>query len=300
MKLIKPSYEIIKQEQGFEGLLKHIELCGRVCYKSEEKITEHSAKKFVEGLIKSGHLSVLEHGTVYLKVPVNIDVAGTYLDDMYSECKYVKVDTNPTNKESNWWAITTNYRVIINGNLVNDLQYLCEPTEYHEKRYTIRFTCDRGVSHEFVRHRVFSMSQESTRYCSYNKNKFNNEVSFILPTWLQEHHNFKDSVDINESAYSVLQVGSGDNANYQFLLSLQESEEKYLKLLKLGWKPQQARSVLPNALKTEIIMTGSASQWEHFFKLRDADAAHPQARELAEPLHKEFIKLGYAKDIIKE
>ena len=123
---------------------------------------------------------------------------------------------------------------------------------------------------EFVRHRVFSFAQESTRYCNYSKDKFGNELTFILPCW------WKDEV--------------GNYAEAEFCNTLQYAEEQYFYLLKQGWKPQEARAILPNALKTELVMTGFVSDWKHFFELRDAGSAHPQARELAQPLHKLFIE----------
>lgn len=144
MKLIKPYFEIIEQEPGLEGIYKIIEQAGRTCYRSLDKITENSAKEFVDRMIKSGHGAMLEHGTVYLKVPVNIDVAPDFLDDVatWTKCKLVQENT------SNWWAITTNYRRIIECNYLDHLKYICEPTEYHEKRVCVRFVCDRGVSHK--------------------------------------------------------------------------------------------------------------------------------------------------------
>lgn len=134
---------------------------------------------------------------------------------------------------------------------------------------------------EFVRHRVFSFAQESTRYCNYSKDKFNKECTFIIP--------------------SFFDTGLGENSNslvFQEWKSIcKHSEEVYNKLLENDATPQQARSVLPNSLKTELIMTGTVSQWEGFFKLRCANSAHPQARELAIPLRSEFIRRGYIKDI---
>ena len=189
------------------------------------------------------------------------------------------------------------------------LQYLCEPTEFHEKRVCVRFICDRGVSHEFVRHRVMSFAQESTRDCNYSKDKFGNELTFIIPCWvdslaLQEIKGTVISSDdfgslITEYYYHL----NGKEASYfktweitperNLLASLQIAEQLYLELLSQGWKPQEARAVLPNALKTELVMTGFVSDWQHFFGLRCDKAAHPQARELAIPLQEEFIKRGY-------
>ena len=159
MKLIKPQYQIITQESGLEGLYKQIELCGRVAYKSEDKITKDSYKEFVDRMIKLNHGAVLEHGTVYLycKATENSNPLNKYFHNKYSKAIWI---------ERGGYAdvcITTNLRLLIENNWLNDLQYLCEPTEYHEKRACVRFICDRGVSHEFVRHRTFSFLMESTR-----------------------------------------------------------------------------------------------------------------------------------------
>ena len=161
MKLIKPYFEIIEQEPGLEGIYKQIELAGRTCYKSEDKITPDSAKGFVDRMIKSGHGTMLEHGTVYLKLtPSEIYIYHKYRDNPYTNANVVNSkDPYPVPT----CYISTNYRVLVEHGWMNDLKYICEPTEYHEKRVTVKFVCDRGVSHEFVRHRVFSFAQESTR-----------------------------------------------------------------------------------------------------------------------------------------
>lgn len=286
MKLIKPSFEIWEQEPGLQGVYKQIEKCGRVCYKSEDKITEDSAKPFVDRMIKSGHGAMLEHGTVYLKVPM-IYTQGEYgLEVSYGTDKY---DRNPyskinyvTDDENSSAYITTNYRHIIENNWIDDLQYICEPTEFHEKRITVRFTCDRGVSHEFVRHRVFSFAQESTRYCNYSKDKFSSELTFIQPCWLDD-----ERLKLYGPYHTVIRDKSPESI---FIANLNNAERDYLDLIGLGWKPQQARAVLPNSLKTELVMTGFVDDWKHFFFLRCPVNAHPQARELAIPLSDEFKK----------
>ena len=170
MRLIKPSYEIWQQPSGLEGIYKQIERVARVCYKSEDKITEDSAKPFVDRMIKSGHGAMLEHGTVYLKVPTG---KYSFLDvDYFDDCDDIKDSfySNPYTRihcQEGYYYISTNYRALVENfskEFISELlQYLCEPTEYHEKRITVHFVCDRGVSHEFVRHRVFSFAQESTR-----------------------------------------------------------------------------------------------------------------------------------------
>lgn len=290
MKLIKPSFEIWNQPAGLEGVYKQIERVGRVCYKSEDKITEDSAKGFVDRMVKSGHGAMLEHGTVYLKIPY-----GTMDDrgEFSNEPIVIKYIDNPysvvmNNSENDYWYITSNYRVIIENEWIDDLQYLCEPTEFHEKRITVHFVCDRGVSHEFVRHRVMSFAQESTRYCNYSKDKFGNELTFIQPCWLDD-----ERLKLYGPYHTVIRDKSPESI---FIANLNNAERDYLDLIGLGWKPQEARAVLPNSLKTELVMTGFASDWNHFFDLRargTTGAPHPQAKELAEPLMKEFIARKY-------
>lgn len=293
MRLIKPSFEILDQQCGLEGIYKQIEIAGRTCYKSEDKITEDSAKGFVDRMVKSDHGAMLEHGTVYLRIPVTItggmgsENEFCPLDNKYRHNKYSVVHKDK-DIFPDWLYVTTNYRVLIENGWLNDLKYICEPTEYHEKRITVRFVCDRGVSHEFVRHRVFSFAQESTRYCNYSKSKFNNEITFIIPCW----------TDIPEGDYGsrvypkIVQRGWHDGVAQIFIDDCRYSEDGYFRLLNEGWTPQQARAILPNALKTELVMTGFVSDWKHFFELRDAASAHPQAQELAHPLHEAFIQRG--------
>lgn len=327
MRLIKPSFSIWDQQEGLEGVYKQIEKVGRVCYKSEDKITEDSAKPFVERMVKSGHGAMLEHGTIYLNVPEQTytetleDEFGKFnnpnngIVDRYRKNKYSKVNSVAADEELRkkypkvrpfkltHHYITTNLRVIVENGWEEDLEWQCEPTEHHEKCITAKFICDRGVSHEFVRHRVFSFAQESTRYCNYSKDKFGNELTFILPPWVDERQ-----LGEQNSQELLIQMGSLSNPTYTqedlnelyFLFSLASSEVQYFNLINNGWKPQQARAVLPNSLKTELVVTGFASDWEHFFELRDAGSAHPQARELAHPLHMEFLRRNYLVDLYDE
>lgn len=146
--------------------------------------------------------------------------------------------------------------------------------------------------------RVFSFAQESTRYCNYSKDKFGNEITYILPNWMDEiqlgiHNSTK--ILIQADGFQEFSANNQEICEIAFMSTLAQAEVNYNTLIRLGWKPQQARAVLPNSLKTELIMTGTIKQWEGFFKLRDAKDAHPQARELAQPLHEEFIKRGYIK-----
>ena len=292
MKLIKPSFEILDQQPGLEGIYKQIELAGRTCYKSEDKITEDSAKGFVERMVKSGHGAMLEHGTVYLFIPFsplneNYTTCHKYGDNKYS---VVKIRNEHFLIEKNGCYITTNYRILVENNWLDDLKFACDLTEWHERRVTVKFTCDRGVTHEFVRHRVFSFAQESTRYCNYSKDKFGNELTFIIPPWC----NIPDNPNNEEE--KKIWMGEKGSFEERFMMHCLIAENHYNELIELQYKPQQARAVLPNAIKAELVMTGFVSDWKHFFFLRDAVSAHPQARELAEPLHSTFIQREYIKD----
>lgn len=194
MILTKPAVEIIDMDD-YPAILKKIEKIGRVCYKSEDRITQDSAEIFIANILKRGHESVIEHESV-----------------------------------------------------------------------TVKVICDRGVTHEIVRHRVASYSQESTRYCNYSKDKFQNQISVIdLSTGF--------SYDLDNLA---------DSKKYQIWRDAMEASERYyFQMLEAGASPQEARSVLPNSLKTELVMTMNLREWRHFFRLRIDGGAHPQMRELA-------------------
>ena len=300
MKLIKPSAQII-EPTGYtiDDIYKSIELAGRVSHKSEDRITENSAKTFVERMMKMKHLSTCEFGTVYLYIDYHNPSFGKIIDK-YSNNEYSKCAVFP-----NEVCISSNYRVLVENNWLDDLKYLCEPTEYHHKRYTVKFICDRAILAEFTRHRKFSFMAESTRYCNYSKDKFNNELTFIKPYWVNENnlpkgiYHTKDDWGslFCEFYYESTEEGKNDglivSPERNFIFSLQTSEQLYFSLLKNGWKPEQARNVLPLSLKTELYMCGFAEDWEKFFELRCATNAHPQARELAIPLREEFIKRNY-------
>lgn len=284
MKLIESSVQIIEEKDPY----KMIELAGRTCYKSEDKITENSAKEFVDRMIKLGHGAMLEHGTIYL----TIDGEDPNLSKIQSN-PHTKVNLVPYEvlTEGNYTIsykayITTNLRVLVENNLKELLCYQVEPTEHHEKRITAKFICDRGVSHEFVRHRVFSFAQESQRYCNYNKDKFNNELTFIKPTWLDiptGDYTYWDG-DWCDIDNMKIQLPSDNGVADNFLWCLNNAGMQYRLLINKGLKPQEARGVLPNATKTELVMTGFESDWEHFFELRCSGAAHPDAKKLADEL----------------
>ncbi len=301
MKLIKQSFEILEQKDfTLVGIKKFIEKCGRVCYKSEDRITDTSYEKFVGMLERRGHDRPLEFGTVHLKMGIS-DFChlrqGLCLNKMHNNqwIKYYYV--------GDITYVTTNYRYYLN--ILKTFPKLekfftNEDNEYYPKRYTVHMILDRGVMDEFRTHVGLSHLAESTRYCNYSKDKFGNEITFIKPCWLDMHDTDEGrevtrnwNFDILDGCSIIAEEGEFDDARDAFLTSLNVAEHCYLELLQKGWKPQQARAVLPNALKTELIMTGFASNWEHFFELRDDSRAHPDAQKLAKPLHEEFINRKY-------
>ena len=310
MKLIESKVEIIEQQPGLDGVYKQIELAGRTCYKSEDKITEDSAKAFVDRMIKSKHGAMLEHGTVYLKItyPLSDTLSKVEFDEWFDghrfdymlgyalrNNKYTKTRTVEDDTHETLY-ITTNMRVLCT-NTFNSLpwgNYICEPTEHHEKRITARFTCDRGVSHEIVRHRVMSFAQESTRYCNYTKDKFDNQITFIIPTWAnipEGKYTDWDGDWCDLEKMTVLKSIENDAVD-QFLFLCKYAETSYDLMIDRGSKPQEARQVLPNAVKTEIVVTGFESDWEHFFSLRSpkygAQGAHPDIAKLADELYEKL------------
>lgn len=302
MKLIKPSYKILNQSPGLQGIYEQIELAGRTCYASTHKIqyqendtcngsVSTTAKDFVDRMIASKHYAMLEHGTVYLKIRKGTYAYSHYVvvcepdDDFMSSSRelsyrpYTKV-----NIQDDYIYVTTNYRVLVENGWLDDLKYLCEPTEYHEKRVTVRFTTGVDISREFNRHRVNSMAEQSTRYCNFSKDKFNSEITCIIP------HAYLESNAMGGMDTEDIDV---------FCEALKQSEKAYFKLLELGWKPENARKVLPLDLATELVHTAFVSDWNHFFDLRSRETtgkAHPDAKALAEPLMNEFIKRGYIEE----
>lgn len=294
MKLIKQKAELLPWEPGIEGIYKAIERVGRTCYKSEDKIAEGSAKPFVDRMIASNHLAMLEHGTVYLTKEVDYtssDYLG--LENKYESNKYTKVSY-----DGGMIYITTNLRVLIENGWLDDLEYLSDPTEYHEMRYSFKLITDRGVSHELVRHRVFSFAQESQRYCNYSKERHGGEITFIMPSWYDE-----TKIPIFKNPQTVIEknmVQQDENSNI-FEMALRDAEIYYLDLLVSGATPQEARAVLPNATKTEICMTGFASDWKHFFDLRYFETTgkvHPDMKKLTQLMYSEAEKQGILSDII--
>ena len=289
MKLINSSVEYIPQEEstegmyrGLENIYKQIERCARTCYKSEDKITDSSSKAFVDRLIASKHTAMLEHGTVYLQCKIYLNEKddtplSKYKNNKYSKCSEYYFPGSA----SRGTYVVTNLRVLVENNWLDDLQYLCSPTEFHEKRYTFKFTCSRAIANELVRHRVFSFAQESSRYCNYSKDKFGNEITFIEPSWKN-----KVVFDANLHLYNTLYA----------------AEVSYFDLLKNDATPQQARDVLPLATKTELCMTGFASDWRYLLDARlyeKTGKVHPDMLDLMEKLKTVAEEAGIWEDIMK-
>lgn len=288
MKLIKQSFEFINQTDfSLVGIKKHIERCARVSYKSEDKITDTSYEKFVNMLESRGHDRPLEFGTVYLsrtsQKEDNMEWLDKYAYNPWSKFSFGNGSTRINGELRNTVYVTTNYRVIKEHHWEDDLQYLCEPTEYHHKRYTVHMILDRGVMDEFRTHVGLSHLAESTRYVNYSKKKFGNELTFIKPCWLDD-----EKLNLYGPYHTVIRDKSPESI---FIANLNNVERDYLDLIKLGWTPQQARSVLPLSIKSELISCGFKDSWENFFYRRDAPDAHPMAQEIAKPMHQKFIEL---------
>ena len=307
MKLIESKAEYISQEEGLNGIYKQIELAGRTAYHSQDKITPTSARDFVDRMIKSNHGAALEHGTVYLKISIPSKAWNRTLVNKYYSNPYSKVDNTFDDLDYHYF-ITTNYRVLVENNWLDDLKYLCSPTEFHEKRYTMRFTCSRAIANELVRHRVFSFLQESTRYINYSKERHGGEITFVIPSWFQtlkEEEDYKG--EIRDGSNRVVlggrtfQLSSIQGFDEHYMCSrLAEAENAYFHFLKQGYTPQQARDVLPNATKTELIMTGFASDWARLFELRlyeSTGKVAPDMKVLMQKAYKEFENYGIARDL---
>lgn len=281
-KIIKPSVERIDEKDN----LKRIELAGRVCYKSEKKITEGSARAFCDQILKRGHTSVLEHSNVLVAVPSGV---------AYDISEYCRKYHSETSKQPmlTFSSYILSY-VLISGNVrawrdvlsvqdrytfagdplldvvedadydlaqhTVDPKYLSQEDQQIHSRITLRITCDRGVSHELVRHRVMSFSQESTRYVNYGKRGY----TFIEPWWWDHMgHEMQD----------LLKWG------------MQYSVDIYDEMIENGATAQLARAVLPNQIKTEVVVTATPAQWAEFLKLRMDKAAHPDMQRVAHLVH---------------
>lgn len=292
-------------------MYQHIERCGRTCYHSSDKITEDSAKPFVERMIKSNHTAMLEHGTIYLKWQQTSHLDGMYGDDRYYDSnpldKYKDNKYSIINKvessfgynhvDNSTYYVTTNYRVLIENNWLDDLKYLCEPTEHHEKRYTLLCTTALHCYKDLTRHRTMSFAIESTRYCNYSKTEKFGDMAFIIPTWLNlkegQYFDGKYGTSLFEE---FLQSSTYSKMSERFILDLVGVERTYNELVENGWQAQQAAEVLPQCIKGDMIITGFEDDWKHLLDLRyygTTGAPHPMVKELATLMKEELAKLGF-------
>ena len=306
MELITPSVEIWEQgtSSPVEDMYAHIARCTRVCYQSEKKGDE-SEEDFVKRVIlrhepwssEANHLAMLEHGSVYLKRPIDwADSDYNIFETFYEINPYSKVSYD----NSNNCYVSTNLRVLIENKRLYDLKYVCVPSDYHFRRVTVSFITNIGVSREFNRHRVNSIAEESTRYCNYNKRN-DGQIKIGLPAWLlgEEHLPYIESHQFDSLVSYCDDICTEDDKNWSnidyYLFALTTAEYCYNMLIKKGWTPQKAREVLPLATKTQLIHTAFADDWKHFIALR-ADGisgpVHPNAKLLAAPLKELFIKKG--------
>lgn len=288
MKLIKQSFEILEQKDfTIKGIKQFVERCARVSYKSEDKITDTSYEKFVGMLESRDHARPLEFGTVHIKMSnAQFECLQTLLMDKVYNDYWIKYNIIDTEDEDNCY-ITTNYRYYLElCKYDKGVPEYLDPSDnpLYPRRYTVHMILDRGVMDEFRTHVGLSHLAESTRYCNYSKDKFNNEVTFVIPSWCNS------LIEGSKQKYSPFEI-NGDEV--EFMNALQNAQNSYLSLLKMGWTPQQARSVLPLGIKSELISCGFEDAWKNFFYRRDAPDAHPMAQEIAKPMHKEFIERGF-------
>ena len=304
MRINNPSFEIWDQEPGLDGIYRQIERVGRVCYKSEDHQTADSARPFVERMIKNEHYAMLEHGSVFLTISLEGD------DKLSAEEREQKANNYISNRFSRVVIaggkafVSTNLRVLAENGWLDDLAFLTEPTDHHERRVTVHFTTQIAITREFNRHRADSMAEQSTRYCNYSKAKFGNEITVNLPTWVKQQmmdSNWARQISggtLTISGHDFLELGrkvvdgsATDLDNWVF--ANLATEKSYMNLIAAGRKPQEARVVLPLDTNTELVHTAFVSDWKHFFDLRalgTTGAPHPDAKALAMPLYKEFQK----------
>ena len=290
MKLIRQDFNIVNQK-GFsiKDIKKHIEYCARISYKSQDRITDDSYEKFVKMLEKRDHTRPLEFGTVHLQM---------YISDFHKLRDTLCIN----NMWNDQWIkyhyvgkltyVTTNYRyylaiIKIFPSAENDFDP--QDDELYPKRYTVHFITSRGIMDEFRTHVGLSHLAESTRYCNYSKDKFDNQITFIQPSWIILD---KEIAPINELCLLSGQYDR-ENPNLRYLASLVEANYTYILLLNKGWTPQQAREVLPLSIKSELISCGFEDAWSNFFYRRCAKDAHPMAREIATKVRDKFKELGY-------
>lgn len=306
MKLTSSNYQIIPSNGNtLEGIYKDIEIAARTCYKSEDKITENSATKFVDNLIKRKHYAMLEFGTVYLTI-----AADSNSEQFESDLKLIyELQQNPyckinfKSKNDNPIAyITTNFRVVIEHPEWELLEYLTEPTEYHHKKLTVRFTTSIGIVREIIRHRVFSFANESTRYCNYNKS---DDIEFIIPHWLDLPEGRFRVLGIGKYSINGVEIDHDDGNDMDFIFNCVDAEYIYNGLIEDGLSPQDAREVLPLCTKSELMMCGFIEDWVDFLNKRTSIIAatgkpHPDLCKLTDKLYEELMSKGLLQNVCNE
>lgn len=283
MKPIDPSYEILEQQDGLNGVYKQIELAGRTCYKSEDKITDESAESFVQRMIDNGHTAMLEHGTVYfyIKREENGGINPNDPFDIDFDTIFCKYGQHKTNFDTHETFFTTNLRWLVEKYPENWKEiykyYARTPDERWPKRHTVKLTTSLHVYKDLTRHRTMSFAIESTRFCNYSKGKFGSELTFIKPCWCEDH----------------------DTDTELFYSCLRNIEERYLNLINnYNWQAQQAAELLPQCIKADVVITGFESDWDHVFNLRSIGTTgkpHPEVERIITPIFKEFQQNGYTK-----
>ena len=301
MKLINQRVERWECGYTLPEIWSHIAKCARTCFQSEPRSNGETDEEFVKRVILRNHsfkdigssrelqlklhLSVMEHGTVYLDIPNNIQTISAL--SIFKNDKYSKTWQYGNLRESGI-AVTTNMRVIVENGLMDILQYMCPPLSYHALRTTFNIITDIGVARELARHRTHSISEESTRFCNYSKDRFYNELTFIKPEWLdipigQYVYWDGDWCDVDKMEIQI-DADKKDVIN-EYLWSLYHIESEYKILINKGWSPQQARQVLPLNTKVQTIHTAFNADWKDFIKLR-ADACsgsvHPNMKVIAD------------------
>lgn len=289
MKLVKQSFEILEQtDYSLKGIKQFIERCGRVCYKSEDKITDTSYEKFVDMLERKDHARPLEFGTVHLKMKAS-NFQG-FIHALFSEKMFNSIWIK-CNCEDKTMYITTNYRYYLNiiKQFPSIKNYFTEEdNKFYPKRYTVHFITNKGIMDEFRTHVTLSHLAESTRYCNYSKGKFNNELTFIIPNWVDT---IKEGTYTKDHEFPPM-WGLDNWMDSEWFYAMCRAEETYLIMVQEYLIPQQAREVLPLSVKSELISCGFGSAWANFFYRRCAKDAHPMAREIAIPLQDKFKEMG--------
>lgn len=338
MRFINPSVEYWEQPKGEEGIWSQIARATRVCYQSQAREGE-SDMDFVERVIfkpaqegktynfNKMHGAMLEHGTVYLTIENpqyyrsteyycsianngykdNIGKALIILEDD----KYTKIQVEPEERASPCFEyISTNMRVLVEHNLLYMLQFITKPTDYHIKRYTFNVITDIGVTREMNRHRTFSVAEQSTRYCDFNKDKFGGELTFVLPKWVEPFETeMTDDVLLAGYGETINSYGLDDKGCFKdatdldttdcYIYSCLVAQYTYNKLRKLGWKPEQARQVLPLGLKTQAVYTAFEDDWRHFLALRADNVSgkvHPNMAIIANMIKDKFKEITHEGD----